>query len=89
MEEVGAWIHNESKPHGFVMKAMVEAPSEAAGDADMSMQCEALYNNSSASYAPKLIVSWTGELTELDRLAMDEYDRENNMTKETDVLGNS
>lgn len=64
-EEVSAWINGTAENHGLVMKALVEAPNEAAGDAGVAMQCEVFYNNSSASYAPKLIVSWTGELTDL------------------------
>ena len=71
-EEVSAWINGTAPNHGFVMKAMVEAPNEAAGDLGVSMQCEVFYNNSSASYAPKLIVSWTGELTDLDSLTLDD-----------------
>ena len=65
-EEVSAWINGTAENHGLVMKALVEAPNETAGDAGASMQCEVFYNNSSASYAPKLIVSWTGDLTDLD-----------------------
>ena len=60
-EEVSAWINGTAENHGLVMKALVEAPNETAGDAGASMQCEVFYNNSSASYAPKLIVSWTGD----------------------------
>ena len=71
-EEVSSWINGTSQNHGFVMKAMVEAPGEAAGDAGVSMQCEVFYNNSSASYAPKLIVSWTGELTDLSSLTLED-----------------
>lgn len=71
-EEVSAWINGTAQNHGFVMKALVEAPNEAAGDSGVSMQCEVLYNNTSASYASKLVVSWTGELTDLDSLTLDD-----------------
>ena len=71
-EEVSAWINGTAENHGLVMKALVEAPNETAGDAGASMQCEVFYNNSSASYAPKLIVSWTGDLTDLAKLTLDD-----------------
>ena len=71
-EEVSAWINGTQENNGFVMKAMVEAPNESAAASGVSMQCEVFYNNSSSSYAPKLILSWTGDLTDLDQLTLDD-----------------
>lgn len=71
-EEVSSWINGTSENHGLVMKAMVEAPNEAAAAAGVKMQSEVFYNNSSAAYAPKLVISWTGELTDLDGLTLDD-----------------
>ncbi len=71
-EEVSGWINGTAQNHGFVMKAMVEAPGEESGDAGVSMQCEVFYNNASAAYAPKLVVSWTGELLDLAGMTLDD-----------------
>ena len=71
-EEVSAWINGTADNHGFVMKTQVEAPSFEAAQAGVKMQCEVFYNNASANYAPKLILSWTGELTDLDSLTLDD-----------------
>lgn len=71
-EEVSAWINGTSENHGLVMKAQVEAPGEAEAAAGVMMQCEVLYNNASARYAPKLVLSWTGELTDLAGLSLDD-----------------
>ncbi|MCI9278833.1 MAG: DNRLRE domain-containing protein, partial [Lachnospiraceae bacterium] len=71
-EEVSAWINGTSENHGLVLKAQVEAPGEAEAAAGVKMQCEVLYNNSSARYAPKLVLSWTGELTDLAGLSLDD-----------------
>ncbi|MBD5528485.1 MAG: DNRLRE domain-containing protein [Lachnospiraceae bacterium] len=71
-EEVSAWINGTAQNHGFVMKAQVEAPNREQAAAGVKMQCEVLYNNASAKYAPKLILSWTGELADLDSLSLDD-----------------
>ena len=71
-EEVSAWINGTAENHGFVMKAQVEAPNKEAANAGVKMQCEVFYNNSSARYAPKLVLSWTGELTDLDAMSLDD-----------------
>ncbi len=71
-EEVSAWINGTALNHGFVMKAQVEAPNKEQAAAGVKMQCEVLYNNASAKYAPKLILSWTGELTDLDSMSLDD-----------------
>ncbi len=71
-EEVSAWINGTEENHGFVMKAQVEAPNKEQAAAGVKMQCEVLYNGASAKYAPKLILSWTGELTDLDSLSLDD-----------------
>lgn len=67
-EEVSAWINGTAANNGFVMKAMEEAANETVDH----MQCEVFYSNSSASYGPKLIISWTGELTDLSALTLDD-----------------
>ncbi|MDL2302680.1 DUF6531 domain-containing protein, partial [Lachnospiraceae bacterium OttesenSCG-928-D06] len=54
------------------MKALVEAPNAASAAAGVKMQCEVFYNNTSASYAPKLILSWTGELVDLENMSLDD-----------------
>lgn len=56
-EEVSAWINGTVENHGFVMKALVEAPNAETAAQGVKMQCEVFYNNASASYAPKLILS--------------------------------
>lgn len=71
-EEVSAWINGTEENHGFVMKAQVEASNKEQAAAGVKMQCEVLYNGASAKYAPKLILSWTGELTDLDSLSLDD-----------------
>lgn len=71
-EEASAWINGTAENHGLVMKAQVEAPNKEQAAAGIKMQCEVLYNNASAKYAPKLILSWTGELTDLDSLSLDD-----------------
>lgn len=71
-EEVSAWINGTAENHGFVLKAQVEAPNREQAAAGVMMQCEVLYNNSSARYAPKLVLSWTGEPTDLDALSLDD-----------------
>ncbi len=71
-EEVSGWINGTAENHGFVMKAMAEAPDEASFKAGVGMQSEVFYNNASAAYGPKLVISWIGELTELDSLTLDD-----------------
>ncbi len=92
-EEVSAWINGTAENHGFVMKAQVEAPNKEQAAAGVKMQCEVFYNNASAKYAPKLILSWTGELTDLDSLSLDDTTIdiypvvERNGDKSTNTLG--
>ncbi|MCM1058094.1 MAG: DNRLRE domain-containing protein, partial [Firmicutes bacterium] len=92
-EEVSAWINGTAENHGFVMKAQVEAPNREQAAAGVMMQCEVFYNNASAKYAPKLILSWTGELTDLDALSLDDTTIdiypvvERNGNKSTNTLG--
>lgn len=92
-EEVSAWIHGTAENHGFVMKAQVEAPGAEAAAQGVMMQCEVFYNNASASYAPKLILSWTGEPTVLEDLTLDDTTIEiypvveRNGDKSTNTLG--
>ncbi len=75
------------------MKAQVEAPNKEQAAAGVKMQCEVFYNNASAKYAPKLILSWTGELTDLDSLSLDDTTIdiypvvERNGDKSTNTLG--
>lgn len=69
---VSAWVNGVAENYGLVMKAQNEAQGADAMEAGAMMQCEVFYNNSSASYAPKLIVSWTGELTDLSALTLDD-----------------
>ena len=71
-EAVSAWVNGTADNHGFVLKAMVEAPDAASAAAGTKMQCEVFYNNASAAYAPKLVLSWTGEPTELSALTLDD-----------------
>ncbi|MCM1097632.1 MAG: DNRLRE domain-containing protein [Ruminococcus flavefaciens] len=71
-EEVSAWINGTAENHGFVMKALLEAPNEETAAAGVKMQCEVFYNNASSRYAPKLVLSWTGEPTDLDGLGLDD-----------------
>lgn len=70
-EEVSAWINGTSENHGFVMKAMLEAPNAESFAAGVGMQCEVFYNNTSTR-PPKLILSWVGGITELDTLTLDD-----------------
>lgn len=56
-EEVSAWINGTAENHGFVMKALLEAPNEETAAAGVKMQCEVFYNNASSRYAPKLVLS--------------------------------
>lgn len=92
-EEVSAWINGTAENHGFVMKAQVEAPDREQAAAGVMMQCEVFYNNASAKYAPKLVLSWTGELTDLDSLSLDDTTIdiypvvERNGDKSTNTLG--
>lgn len=71
-EEVSAWINGTAENNGFVMKALLEAANEETAAQGAAMQCEVFYNNSSASYAPKLILSWTGELIDLSQMTLDD-----------------
>ncbi len=71
-EAVSAWVNGRLDNHGFVLKAMAEAPDAEAAAAGTKMQCEVFYNNASAAYAPKLVLSWTGEPTELSALTLDD-----------------
>ena len=71
-EVVSAWINGASVNNGLVMKALVEPGGAAAVAAGAYMQCEVFYNNASASYAPKLVVSWTGELVDLENMSLDD-----------------
>lgn len=71
-EAVRDWVNGTWPNHGLVMKAQVEAPSAAAAAAGTMMQCEVLYSSASSAYGPKLILSWTGEPTELDALTLDD-----------------
>ncbi|MED9905179.1 MAG: DNRLRE domain-containing protein [Lachnospiraceae bacterium] len=68
--EVSAWINGTAENHGLVLKAMTEAPNEEAAADGVKMQCEVFYNNASARYAPKLVLSWTGEPTDLASLTL-------------------
>lgn len=92
-EEVSAWINGTAQNHGFVLKAQVEAPNAETAAAGVKMQCEVFYNNSSARYAPKLILSWTGDATDLDALTLDDTTIEiypvveRNGDKSTNTLG--
>ena len=70
-ESVSAWVNGVKPNNGFVMKAMQEAPNEETGDLGVSMQCE-VFHNSTSTYAPKLIISWTGELSDLSSMTLDD-----------------
>ncbi len=64
-DAVSGWINGWTPNYGFVMKA----ETEKSGSSDAGkMQCEVFYNRSSASYGPKLVVSWTGALVDLANL---------------------
>ncbi len=71
-QEVSAWINGTAPNHGLVMKAQVEAPNAEAAAAGVKMQCEVFYNNASARYAPRLVLSWTGEAVGPDALGLDD-----------------
>ena len=62
-DAVSGWVNGETPNYGLVLKA----ETEKTGSSDTGkMQCEVFYNKSSASYGPKLVVSWEGELVETD-----------------------
>ena len=89
-DAVSGWIGGGAQNYGFVMKA----ETEKSGDSDAGkMQCEVFYNNSSARYAPKLILSWTGDPTDLSALTLDDTTIEiypvveRNGDKSTNTLG--
>ena len=64
-DAVSGWIGGETPNYGFVMKAETE---KSGGSDAGKMQCEVFYNRGSASYGPKLVVSWTGALVDLANL---------------------
>ncbi len=64
-DAVSGWINGGTPNYGFVMKAETE---KSGGSDAGKMQCEVFYNRSSASYGPKLVVSWTGALVDLANL---------------------
>ena len=92
-QEVSSWINGVRDNNGFVLKAQLEAPNREEADKGVKMQCEVFYNNASASYAPKLVLSWTGELTDLTGMSLDDTTIEiypvveRNGDKTTNTLG--
>ena len=92
-EAISAWVNGVADNHGLVIKAMVEAPDAEAAAAGTKMQCEVFYGSASAAYGPKLVLSWTGEPTELSSLTLDDTTIEiypvveRNGDKSTNTLG--
>ncbi|MBQ8821182.1 MAG: RHS repeat protein, partial [Lachnospiraceae bacterium] len=70
-EAVSAWVNGSAENNGLVMKTHIQgtASSEAVG---AYMQCEVLYSSANERYAPKLIISWTGDATDLSSLTLDD-----------------